>query len=1157
MVSGIEGKMKSADVRKHLVNALNADLVGPFDSTGHETFNVAPSRIYLTGFLAPKEGRESEEVQQDGELEGGDDTPSDDAQSSDPQSKRRGFWPASIGMSFLLEPGSPTDSLSICVRFADYVPIKSAPTVISDDLGDRTEKQETHWTRIPRFPEILTIPLDSRILAEGVEIPNTQGLKIKGIVRTADFEAGQVKKGTRTVSVFLVNERQPLKAPGTRDAANIFQVEMRVQASVDFVPRPNLRAEQSNDWDDSVADLQFRDIVEYGVGHGIAVHTIEVEGRPALQTTWLPTATVKRVKTHAEDNVQTCMETLSKLEASDVQTALGRLPTAYAAWIENQGAQDVGTEKRRHTRDALMAKARDACLRIQQGIELLQRDPDALLAFRITNAAMALAARQRSPDRYDGGKTPEWRLFQLAFILLNLEGITDLDHPDRKTVELIFFPTGGGKTEAYLGVVGYLLALRRLKGRTRPDHGYGVAVILRYTLRLLTLDQLGRAASLICALEMIRKNGLTPGVKKTPIAELGSIRFSIGLWVGSSATANTLQVVSKQITDYKISTAAQASSPFPLTHCPWCQKRLEKSSFELKPNKSKPEEVIVGCSDYKCDFNAGKSPEGLPVLFVDEQIYTELPSFIIATVDKFALLPWRGETSKLFGRAHSYTANNTCGRFYSVMDSATANESHQKIPHDLVPPELIIQDELHLIAGPLGTMVGLYETAVDTLCTYKMTSDNWVPPKIIASTATVKRASQHTQALFGRLSSQLAIFPPQGIDDGETYFSTEDHGDADTPEEAIQRMYIGVAAQGRSMKNILLRAYTCLLNAANYYYLPKNEGDQPADPYMTIAGYFNSLRELGGMRRLVEDDVRSRCAKAELRRPLTSTGPHPWFKNRNVKPEPIELTSRESTAKITQAKSHLGEFRHTPEGVDVVLASNMISVGVDIDRLGLMVIASQPKTTSEYIQASSRVGRDPKRPGLVVTCYNLHKSRDRSHYEHFAAYHQSFYRYVEATSLTPFSGPALDRGLAGVVVALTRLGDKKMVPPNAVLTIHENRQLASKAVKIIADRAALLGGNNASKIRDEITKRGEHLIDQWEKIINQTREDAGERRYSPWERKDGRGKSLIFDPLSDKEEMGPEERLFAAPTSMRDVEPSVHVWVWRGKRRESSGEDHG
>ncbi len=704
--------------------------------------------------------------------------------------------------------------------------------------------------------------------------------------------------------------------------------------------------------------------------------------------------------------------------------------------------------------------------------------------------------------------------------------------------------------------------LRRLRGASRPDQGLGVAVLLRYTLRLLTLDQLGRAATLICALEVLRIIGPPQrgDTKRQPIQGLGAVRFSIGLWVGRSATANTLSAVSKQITDYKNSTAITTASPFPLTECPWCQTPFKSSSFELKPTRTKPEEVIVGCVDFRCEFSAGKSENGLPILFVDEQIYKELPSFVVATVDKFALMPWRGEVGKLLGRAHSMkTIRDGIAHFYSAMDG-DADKTNAPLGAGLVPPELIVQDELHLIAGPLGTMVGLYETAIESLCTYHSAGDKHLrKPKILASTATVKNAARHVQALFGR--NDMAIFPPQGIDEGETFFSQQDRGDESNPIEEIQRMYVGVAASGRAMKNILLRTYVALLSAAAYYYDPNGRPNQPADPYMTLAGYFNSLRELGGMRRLVEDDVYSRCLGIEKRRPYGLEGSHPFFANRKIQSEPVELTSRESTNKITEAKSKLG-VQHADKKdlrgkVDVVLASNMISVGVDIDRLGLMVVAGQPKTTSEYIQASSRVGRDRARPGLVVTCYNLHKPRDRSHYEHFVAYHESFYRYVEATSLTPFSGPALDRGLAGTVIAMTRHANDSMVRPNDVEKIATNREAAERAVEKIAKRAAALCENqhHATDVYNSLLARGKALIDNWVKVIGFSTEDAGKRQYSKLDR-GGQGKALLFTALEDDDDnRTPEERFFAAPTSMRDVEPSVHVWVYRrGLKKEGKDE---
>lgn len=1145
----------AVNVRHHLVQALKADLVGPYDESGHETLDIRPSRAYLTGFLVPQDNRAVEEEETpDEEFAAGDDVESEDANPAESSAKRRGLWPASIGMSFLLPPGDHHDTLTVRVRYADYVPVDAPPENTTETQTRRSSKK--HWSRIPKNPRDLEFALDPRALSQGQVVPDSNGLRVMGMLREAEFPVDSVPPGTRAVSLFLVNNRPSAKQRGEQDQEYAFQVEFEVRSSCGFVARPNLRGEFSTDWDDTVADLQFRNVKEYGVGHAVSVESIRhPDGPHLLRTTWLPTATVKRVRTVELEDVETTMQSLARMTTDDVQGALGALPKTYRAWIAQQTTTAVGNHSRSQTRDALMNKAEHACQRIERGIALLKEQPNVLLAFQVANAAMDEAARQRSPERYADGSAPRWRLFQLAFILLNLEGLTDPDHDDRANVELIFFPTGGGKTEAYLGVVAFVLVLRRRNGEHRPDKGLGVAVLLRYTLRLLTLDQLGRAATLICALELIRRRGFRWQKSPSALKRLGTSRFSIGLWVGASATANTMSDVAKRITEYKMATSAAQSSPFPLTQCPWCQKDIARSSFQLLPDAKKPDSVVVSCADFRCDFSPAKSPAGLPVLFVDDQIYAELPSFVVATVDKFALMPWRGEVSKLFGKAHGMVARDEVMRFEGPVDGPKPSAKATPIPHLLMPPELIIQDELHLIAGPLGTMVGLYETAVEALCSYRTPDGRIHRPKIVASTATVKRANQHCAALFGRGVDQTSIFPPQGIDDAETFFSTEDVGKEGSVED-VRRMYVGVAATGRSMKNVLTRTYAALMSAAEYHYDKNRDGDQPADPYMTLAGYFNSLRELGGMRRIVEDDIRVRCRDAVKRLPLSHRPPHRWFRNRTVQTEPVELTSRESTSRIAAAKTRLGQFRTHDDGVDVVLASNMISVGVDIDRLGLMVIASQPKTTSEYIQASSRVGRDVDRPGLVVTCYNMHRPRDRSHYEHFVAYHESFYRYVEATSLTPFSGPALDRGLAGVLLAITRLANDKMIPANAVMSIDSHRDLAEKALKLIAERASRLDGGASSGsglVAEEIIKRGRTLIDQWETIVALTRKDAGEKKYSPWDRGE-HGKPLLHQ-LTDTEPLTPSERMFIAPTSMRDVEPSVHLWLYRySERVENDGQ---
>jgi len=413
-----------------------------------------------------------------------------------------------------------------------------------------------------------------------------------------------------------------------------------------------------------------------------------------------------------------------------------------------------------------------------------------------------------------------------------------------------------------------------------------------------------------------------------------------------------------------------------------------------------------------------------------------------------------------------------------------------------------------------------------------------VRPKILASTATVRRAGKQIRALFGRARTNL--FPPPGVDAFETWFATLDKA-------SPGRQYIGVAAPGRAMKAILLRSYVALLGASARVYDRTGPEDQPADAYMTVAGYFNSLRELGGMRRLVEDDVRTRCAQAEARVPRDAVGPHPYVKRRELL-EPVELTSRESTAMIAQTKARLALPHPHDRHVDVLLASNMISVGVDIDRLGLMVVAGQPKTTSEYIQASSRVGRQAKWPGLVVTCFNVHKPRDRSHYERFVSYHESFYRYVEAQSLTPFSAPAVERGLAGVLTALVRLGEPAMTPPAAAMDLEQHRAFAARMAELLAARAAEQPGlvHGKEEAASRLAEQATNLLDAWAQLITRARKEAAAQRiYSPYDKPRPQGKPLLHTALDKDDSRDSDEEKFSAPTSMRDVEAGVHLWVER------------
>lgn len=1114
-------------VRAALIDALRADLVGPYEldapETATEVLGLPPSRWYLTGFLACQTDRRNDDPDADDDGGAGDDADEGGAAAAEAadQDRQPRFFSASVGLSVLLPPGEG-DALTARVRYAKYRRVDGSDTAVAADEAEGRPRGQ-QWRREP-FAVTVTVPLDKAALAAGVAVPGSDGLVIRGRLETWKGRPGLVD-GVRSVSVFLVNERRPVVDRGRRDEGWVFQVRMALEAPAGsaFVSRPDLRAAASDAWDDRVAEVAFRDVRRFAVGHGIGVEQAE-DGR-WVATQWLPEGCAPAVRTRAVGAVESSMEALAAVaDGAALRKALSPLVEHYRAWIEGQRAVALGDDpdgRRAATRDTLLAEAGMAADRIESGIEALARDDVARSAFCWMNAAMAAAARQRSPERYADGSAPAWRLFQLAFVLLNVDGIAGEGHEDREIVELVFFPTGGGKTEAYLGVIGFALLLRRLHGQSRPDGGLGVAVVLRYTLRLLTLDQLGRAATLVCALERLRR--------KHP-KRLGDARFSIGLWVGRSATANTMAQVKKAVTEYK---AGRAQLPVPLPSCPWCRSPFKPTSLHLEPEVKKPTRVAVNCPGARCEFNQRNG--GVPVLFVDEQIYRELPCFLLATVDKFAMLPWRGETGALFGRVHSRGSDG----FYGPMDGPVARAGDVVLPDGLPPPELIVQDEVHLISGPLGTMTGLYETAVDVLSRWETVGGDGRRPKVVASTATVRRAREQMQALFGR--GDTRVFPPPGVDDGESFFAERD---AETPD----RRYVGVAAAGRAFKAVQLRVYVTLLAAAQK--LAGELGVGAVDGYMTVLGYFNSLRELGGMRRMAEDEVRSRARKAGERRPVDKRGaPHRWLARREVVADPVELTSRESTARIAATKDRLGVAHGEKGAVDVALATNMISVGLDIDRLGLMVVSGQPKTTAEYIQASSRVGRQAKsRPGLVVTCLNLHRPRDRSHYEDFVAYHAAFYRRVEANSLTPFSKPALDRGLAGLLVAMVRLWDPALTPPRGVERLAVDRVTADRMVEAVVARAkaaSVADPAAEAAMVDDLRQRLVRLVDDWAELMVEARtEEAGQRCYSRLDR--GRhGKPLLVPKLEavGKESLKAAERRFTAPTSMRDVEPSVHLWV--------------
>lgn len=1139
----------SSEVREDLVRALRLDLVGPMADHAsdavyeNERLPMSPSRWYLTGFLVPTdapEDQQSDEASQDEMDLGGDaDIDGDDDVVPEKGAAKRVAFPSSIGLSVLI-PGN-VDGLDAKVSWGDYIlePIDTeAPTTqnVEPGVASVSIPRDRIWRRMPCVQSIHVPVSADGAKSRAVEIPGSRGLKIYSSSRNAGGGSTGLPVGTQAVAVFLVNEREP-EPSDEKDLAFIFQATLELNCSDGFVPRPDPRHGYDNDWDDRVADVQYSEVFEYATGHGVSADWVGGTNTcTRVWTTWTPRAHVPFVEPADMPTAMLGMEQIASSGIDTLRTGLMPLVHGYSEWIEGQRAQLPEGEKRKATATKLLQHATSARDRIERGIRLLD-DDTIYRAFQLANRAMADAGRRRiahltgrSPNEVEA---PAWRPFQLAFILLNLVGIAEPTDDDRETVDLLFFPTGGGKTEAYLGLAAFTLVIRRLRQPTIASAG--VTVLMRYTLRLLTLDQLGRAAGLICALERLRWADTTI---------LGEWPFEIGLWVGRSATPNRMgkkgdpddNTARKRVQAYQRD-SKHKSPPIPIESCPWCGTQFTKDSFDLRPNADRPTELRVICVNPACEFSGERA---LPIVAVDEPLYRRLPCFVIATIDKFASLPFEARAGALFGFVDRYDVNG----FYGAADPGIGNP----IPGGLLrPPDLIIQDELHLISGPLGTIAGLYEAAIDRLATREY-SGKRVRPKIVASTATVRRAKKQVTALFARRNVEL--FPPASANRDDSFFARTAPIDRHEP-----RLYLGLAAPGRSLKVVMLRTYIALLGAS-YRAFRANGGDRvssnPADPYLTLLGYFNALRELGGARRIIEDEVNSRVRiYGDRRRVDESEG---LFDDRDIEYEVLELTSRKSTSDVARAKQRLERpWRADNKGerVDVAIATNMISVGLDITRLGLMVVLGQPRGSAEYIQSTSRVGRDPKRPGLVVTLLTTNKPRDRSHYERFGFYHRTFYRSVEATSVTPFAPRAVDRVLPALVVTLARHMVRELTPAADAINIEAERPHLGFILDTLAERVedhdAEIDVGTREEMRLKLRGLASELLDDWSRIAREQTDAGAKLKYQQFENVE-RAQPLLHDPLDPKlpELTAPRGR-FKAARSMRDVEPQV-LLLKRGSR---------
>lgn len=977
----------------------------------------------------------------------------DDDSDSHEVTLANAYRPSALGLSFLGDFDIEEEAILIEVSFARYVR-QTARVMRRPDDDDPIEREM--WLRSPGKTAdganpVLRIPREDLLRETRIEqpVPGNEERNLRVVVVSRPHAGGE---SSRLLTVCLVNREEP--DAGRLDERCYFQSGLQVSGSTErrwILPYPEPSAGSPDPAaDENITRLLYRDRQTYAIGHGCAANwrpDRQVEGPDSrissVRTDCLPEfetpATSAEVKDGTGRDLRVSMLSLAGLDSSDDGLAdLDRLVAAYEAWLRDLDNLDAPREvvpgvprppipsDLRATAQELLARCQRCLRRLEAGLAFLRGNSElaqtAMTAFRLMNEAMLIGQLRSSRETRtpswdeDSGRfvwdrtidNPDhttrhptkgyWRPFQIAFILMSVPAICDPEHQERRQVDLIWFPTGGGKTEAYLGLTAFTLLFNRLSGR-KPG---GVDVLMRYTLRLLTAQQFQRAGLLFCALEDVRRR------HQASHKQLEGDGFNIGMWVGGAATPNRRSDAVRALRRLQ-KDPQNAENPFVLLKCPWCNarfgpvlpapgtrrsgrregQRAPKSVFGYSTrylSGSRAETVVFQCDDPACAY----SGKPLPILVIDEDIYSAPPSLVIATVDKFAMLAWKPEIRRLLG----------------------IDESGGHINH---PPSLIIQDELHLISGPLGSMVGAYETVIDELCTTRENDGPVQTPKIVASTATISRAEEQVSSLYAR--PDVNLFPPPGLEAGDSFFAREARDDNGRLEPG--RLYAGVMAPGHgSQQTTQARVFAVLLQYPAIMPAGQNEADT-RDPWWTLLSFFNSLRELGGAATLLVADTR------DYLRVIIDRHGLPYTVIRQLM-HVEELTSRKRSDQIPLAIQKLekpferNSKGYVTEAVDACLASNIIEVGIDIDRLSVMTIVGQPKTTSQYIQVSSRIGRKNDSPGLVVVTYSQSKPRDRSHYERFRSFHNRLYAQVEPTSVTPFSPPAVDRALHGVLVSAVR-----------------------------------------------------------------------------------------------------------------------------------------
>ena len=1036
--------MDYTEPRQRLVDWLRSQLIGP---AGDARLSMSPLERYPTGVLHPVDpgvsGTDPASAEQLAEpdansLEDADDQESADGDepenkvSAQPVRRRRYVPPSSVGFSFCIQGDA---RLLITVSAARY-----QVNELRDTLGRYAPDE---FERSPLDTWSVTWKPGGQSAWKIWEVPGGAGRA--GIdVRARPHAAGTIF----SVTLFNRGRLEPEVFGRRRKLDRIEKslFEARIECAIEAgslveYPRvdPSLLTKEERE-----LELQYRGKHIYAVGHGGAVDwTIEPDNCARIWSEFMPTTEVPMVDLDSHPEHQEALS-MRRLTHSVPYDALERFVAGYGDWIakRQREADGLPDNLERTTAARMCERMVETQRRMRRGIGLLRTEPLAERSFRLANRAMLdqmrkaheTAGKNSDPDNF------AWRPFQLAFLLMAMESTITEDDDFRDVLDLIWFPTGGGKTEAYLGLIAFLIVWRRLK---YGSAGGGTVAFMRYTLRLLTRQQFERAAGVVFALELIRREQ-PEGLGEEPIA--------IGMWVGSAISPNRFDKA------WEAARKPDARQKLVVDRCLWCGTELDTM---LGSYRASDRAFQFHCPDLRCEFG-GDPVRPLPCNVVDDALYERPPTLLIGTIDKFARLAWEPRAGAFFGaRASGQTP--------------------------VRPPELVIQDELHLVTGPLGSVAGVYEAGLDTLLNLR-----GVRPKYVASTATIRMAKEQVKRLYAR---KLAVFPPPGLSCDDSWFARTNY-------EKAGRLYVGYLAPALDLQHCMAPLAAALLAAPEALFDQEQDREALLDAWWTQVVYHGSLKGVGNSHNAFMTNVRDfgrrlHGEQAERSRSVADgegSSTTDYIADGEGEPRPgagsiagnnilarfancriDQLTSLKTAQDNARTFDQLATGRESDGCLDAVLATNMVSVGLDVARLALMMVNGQPLTTAEYIQASSRVGRD-KVPGLVLANYYRHQARSLSHYESFRPYHESFYRFVESTSVTPYTFQVRSRALHAALVIAVRHACSALRNNRSAGQFDPDISEVRGVVKALKLRCANAAGN---ELAGKTTEHIDALVAEW------------------------------------------------------------------------------